>query len=107
MSNRSIGVPFVTGVVAVALAGNSFGGQGVQMAPAAPLPDGPLIFDSSSPALGGRALPGTDIPYCDHERALPYVEQCESLSAALKRKLQLKPWSRAKKEVTSLPRCRW
>ena len=31
--------------------------------------------------------------------ALVYVEQCESLSAALKRERQLKPWSRAKKEA--------
>jgi predicted GIY-YIG superfamily endonuclease len=31
--------------------------------------------------------------------ALAYVEQCESLSAALKRECELKPWSRAKKEA--------
>ena len=31
--------------------------------------------------------------------SLVYVEQCESLSAALKRERQLKPWSRAKKEA--------
>jgi putative endonuclease len=31
--------------------------------------------------------------------ALVYSEQCESLSAALKRERQLKPWSRAKKEA--------
>ena len=30
---------------------------------------------------------------------LTYVEQCESLSAALKRERQLKPWKRAKKEA--------
>ena len=30
---------------------------------------------------------------------LVYVEQCESLSAALKREDQIKPWSRAKKEA--------
>ena len=30
--------------------------------------------------------------------ALVYVEECESLSAALKREHELKPWSRAKKE---------
>lgn len=29
--------------------------------------------------------------------SLVYVEPCESLSAALKRERQLKPWSRAKK----------
>jgi predicted GIY-YIG superfamily endonuclease len=28
-----------------------------------------------------------------------YCESCESLSAALKRERQLKPWSRAKKEA--------
>jgi predicted GIY-YIG superfamily endonuclease len=31
--------------------------------------------------------------------SLVYVEECESLSAALKREHQLKPWSRAKKEA--------
>jgi putative endonuclease len=31
--------------------------------------------------------------------SLVYVEQCESLSAALKRERQLKPWSRAKKKA--------
>jgi putative endonuclease len=31
--------------------------------------------------------------------SLVYVEQCESLSAALKRERQLKPWSRARKEA--------
>jgi putative endonuclease len=31
--------------------------------------------------------------------SLVYVEQCESLSAALKRERELKPWSRAKKEA--------
>ena len=31
--------------------------------------------------------------------SLVYVEQCDSLSAALKREAQLKPWSRAKKEA--------
>jgi putative endonuclease len=31
--------------------------------------------------------------------ALAYVEPCESLSAALKRERQLKPWSRARKEA--------
>jgi predicted GIY-YIG superfamily endonuclease len=31
--------------------------------------------------------------------ALVYSEQCESLSAALKRERQVKPWSRAKKEA--------
>src|SRR2546426_7354634 len=31
--------------------------------------------------------------------ALVYVEQCESLGAALKRERQLKQWSRAKKEA--------
>jgi predicted GIY-YIG superfamily endonuclease len=31
--------------------------------------------------------------------ALAYVEPCESLSAALKRERELKPWSRAKKEA--------
>jgi predicted GIY-YIG superfamily endonuclease len=31
--------------------------------------------------------------------ALVYVEPCESLSAALKRELELKPWSRARKEA--------
>jgi len=31
--------------------------------------------------------------------SLVYVEECESLSAALKRERQLKPWSRAKKEA--------
>ena len=31
--------------------------------------------------------------------SLVYVERCESLSAALKRERQLKPWSRAKKEA--------
>lgn len=31
--------------------------------------------------------------------SLVYIEQCESLSAALKRERQLKPWSRAKKEA--------
>ena len=31
--------------------------------------------------------------------SLVYVEQCESLSAALKRERQLKPWSRAQKEA--------
>ena len=31
--------------------------------------------------------------------SLVYVEQCESLSAALKREHQLKPWSRARKEA--------
>jgi predicted GIY-YIG superfamily endonuclease len=31
--------------------------------------------------------------------SLVYVEECESLSAALKRELQLKPWSRPKKEA--------
>ena len=31
--------------------------------------------------------------------ALVYVEQCDSLSAAMKRELELKPWSRAKKEA--------
>lgn len=31
--------------------------------------------------------------------SLVYVEPCESLSAALKREHQLKPWSRAKKEA--------
>ena len=31
--------------------------------------------------------------------ALVYVEECESLSAALKRELELKPWSRAEKEA--------
>ena len=30
---------------------------------------------------------------------LVYVERCESVSAALKRERQLKPWSRAKKEA--------
>ena len=30
---------------------------------------------------------------------LVYVEQCESLSGALKRERQLKPWSRVKKEA--------
>ena len=34
------------------------------------------------------------LPVC-----LVYVEQCESLSAALKRERQLKPWSRAMKEA--------
>src|SRR5688572_2965161 len=39
--------------------------------------------------------------------ALVYVEQCESLNAALKRECQLKPWSRAKKEalIAGMPRC--
>jgi putative endonuclease len=31
--------------------------------------------------------------------AFAYVEPCESLSAALKRERELKPWSRAKKEA--------
>jgi putative endonuclease len=31
--------------------------------------------------------------------SLVYVEECESLSAALKRERQLKPWSRTKKEA--------
>ena len=31
--------------------------------------------------------------------ALAYVEPCESLSAALKRERELKPWSRAMKEA--------
>jgi putative endonuclease len=31
--------------------------------------------------------------------ALVYVEPCESLSAALKRERQLKPWSHGKKEA--------
>jgi len=31
--------------------------------------------------------------------SLVYVEECESLSAAMKRELQLKPLSRAKKET--------
>jgi predicted GIY-YIG superfamily endonuclease len=31
--------------------------------------------------------------------SLVYVEQCESLSAALKRERELKPWPRAKKEA--------
>jgi len=31
--------------------------------------------------------------------SLVYVEPCESLSAALKREHQLKPWSHAKKEA--------
>ena len=31
--------------------------------------------------------------------ALVYMEACESLSAALKRERQLKPWSRARKEA--------
>ena len=31
--------------------------------------------------------------------SIVYVEQCESLSAALKRERQLKPWSHAKKEA--------
>ena len=31
--------------------------------------------------------------------SLVYVEPCESLSAALKRERQLKPWSRARKEA--------
>lgn len=31
--------------------------------------------------------------------SLVYVETCESLSAALKRERQIKPWSRAKKEA--------
>ena len=31
--------------------------------------------------------------------SLVYSEQCESLSAALKRERQLKPWSRAQKEA--------
>ena len=39
--------------------------------------------------------------------SLVYTEPCESLSAALKREHQLKPWSRAQKEAlivgTSLP----
>ena len=30
---------------------------------------------------------------------LVYSEECESLSAALKRECQLKPWSRARKEA--------
>jgi glucose/arabinose dehydrogenase len=32
--------------------------QNVQMAPSAPLPDGPIVFDSSTRAAGGRAIPG-------------------------------------------------
>ena len=31
--------------------------------------------------------------------SLVYVESCESLSAALKRERQLKPWKRAEKEA--------
>jgi len=31
--------------------------------------------------------------------SLVCIEQCDSLSAALKREAQLKPWSRAKKEA--------
>jgi putative endonuclease len=31
--------------------------------------------------------------------SLVYVESCESLSAALKRECQLKPWTRARKEA--------
>lgn len=31
--------------------------------------------------------------------SLVYSEECESLSAALKRERELKPWSRAKKEA--------
>ena len=31
--------------------------------------------------------------------SLVYVEECESLSAALKRERHLKPWTRAKKEA--------
>ena len=31
--------------------------------------------------------------------SLVYVEECESLSAALKRERQLKPWSRPRKEA--------
>ena len=31
--------------------------------------------------------------------ALVYCEECESLSAALKRERELKPWSRARKEA--------
>ena len=31
--------------------------------------------------------------------SLVYTEECESLSAALKRERHLKPWSRAKKEA--------
>jgi predicted GIY-YIG superfamily endonuclease len=31
--------------------------------------------------------------------SLVYIEPCESLSAALKRERQLKPWSRAQKEA--------
>jgi len=31
--------------------------------------------------------------------SLVYTEQCESLSAALKRERELKPWARAKKEA--------
>jgi len=37
--------------------------------------------------------------------SLVYVEECESLSAALKRECQLKPWSRPKKEaLIAVPR---
>ena len=58
MNKTSTGLPLVTTVLVVVLAGNVFGRQDVQMAPAAPLPDGPLVFDSSSRAPGGRALSG-------------------------------------------------
>lgn len=38
--------------------------------------------------------------------SLVYSEECESLSAALKRERELKPWSRARKEalIASQPR---
>ena len=45
---------------------------------------------------GGK---GAKYTRCRLPVTLVYVEQCESLSAALKRERQLKPWRRAKKEA--------
>ena len=58
MKKLSASVPLTLATLAIVLAGAA-GAQNVQMAPpSTPLPEGPLVFDSSSRAAGGRALPG-------------------------------------------------
>jgi glucose/arabinose dehydrogenase len=58
MRRTITGVSLVTTLLIVALAGAVLGSQDIQMAPAAPLADGPLVFDGSSRAPGGRPLGG-------------------------------------------------
>jgi putative endonuclease len=67
-------------------------------------PGGPMLYTGYARDPGARVEVHNSGKGAKYTRSrlpvsLVYVEQCESLSAALKRERQLKPWSRAKKEA--------